>query len=59
MFEKGNLVYAYGSPIRGGGWPGNEVLGVVYAIVDEGVWVEWPGGFVCLHRMADLTTIDN
>ena len=58
-FRKGNLVYAYGSPIRGEGWPGPEVLGVVYAIVKEGVWVEWPGGVVCLHRILDLTSIDS
>ena len=58
VFEKGNLVHAYGTPIRGEGWPGRDVLGVVYAIVDEGIWVQWPGGNLCLHRPADLTNID-
>ena len=59
MFDKGNLVHAYRSPIRGEGWPGPDVLGVVYAIVKEGVWVEWPGGNLSLHRIADLTNIDS
>ena len=59
MVEKGNLVYATAPPIRGEGWPGLEVLGVVYAISKEGIWVEWPTGVVCLHRFADLTSIDN
>jgi hypothetical protein len=58
-FSKGDLVYAYGSPIRGEGWPGEYVLGVVYSIVDEGIWVQWPGGIVCMHRVGDLTNIDN
>lgn len=57
-FLKGDLVYASRAPLRGEGWPGHEVLGVVYAIVDEGVWVEWPGGIICLHRGWDLTGID-
>ena len=57
-FEKGDLVKAYGEPLRGDGWPGTDVLGVVYAIVDEGIWVQWPGGIVCLHRALDLTNID-
>jgi len=58
MVEKGNLVYALAPPIRGEGWPGLEVLGVVYAIAKEGIWVEWPGGIVCLHHFTDLTSID-
>mgnify|MGYP001224888038 CR=1 FL=1 len=58
MFDKGDLVYAYRSPIRGEGWPGAEVLGVVHAVTEEGVWVHWPGGVVCLHRLIDITSID-
>ena len=57
-FQKGDLVKSYGKPLRGEGWPGHDVLGVVYAIVDEGIWVQWPGGIVCLHRPFDLTNID-
>ena len=57
-FEKGDLVNASGPPLRGEGWPGPDVLGVVYAVVDEGIWVQWPGGIVCLHRPFDLTNID-
>ena len=58
-FSKGDLVYAYGSPIRGEGWPGEYVLGVVHSQDDEGVWVSWPGEVLCLHRLVDLTNIDN
>lgn len=57
-FEKGDLVKAWAPPLRGEGWPGIDVLGVVYAVVDEGIWVQWPGGVVCLHRFLDLTNID-
>ena len=57
-FEKGDLVKSYGEPLRGEGWPGPDVLGVVYAVVDEGIWVQWPGGIICLHRTLDLTNID-
>ena len=46
-FRKGDLVESHAAPIRGEGWPGPEVLGVVYAIVDEGIW---DGElFVCLN----------
>ena len=58
MVEKGHLVYATAEPIRGAGWPGLEVLGVVYAIAKEGIWVKWPGSTICLHRFVDLTSID-
>ena len=57
-FEKGDLVKAWRPPLRGEGWPGIDVLGVVYAVVDEGIWVHWPGGIVCLHRPFELTNID-
>ena len=58
-FRKGNLVYASRAPLRGEGWPGVEVLGVVHAVIDEGIWVQWPGGIVCLHSPLELTSIDN
>ena len=58
VFDKGDLVWGVVPPIRGEGYPGPEVLGVVYAVVDEGIWVQWPGGIVCLHRALDLTNID-
>ena len=58
-FRKGDLVYSWGKPLRGEGWPGPDVLGVVHAVVKEGVWVHWPSGVVCLHRHLDLTNVDN
>ena len=59
VLTKGMLVWAHEAPLRGSGWPGVEVLGVVYAIVKEGVWVKWPDGCLCLHRRFDLTSPDN
>lgn len=58
VLSKGMLVWAHEPPIRGRGWPGIEVLGVVYAIIEDGVWVEWPGGHLCLHRPLGLTSPD-
>jgi len=56
--DKGDLVWGLVPPIRGEGYPGPEVLGVVYAIISEGIWVEYPGGVLCLFRLLDLESAD-
>ena len=58
MFDKGSLVWAVCPPIKGAGWPGPEVLGVVYTIAKEGIWVQFPGGPICLFSPVTLTSAD-
>lgn len=58
MLEKGSLVWGVYPPIRGEGYPGPKVLGIVYAHVEEGTWVEYPGGYLCLFRSLHLESAD-
>ena len=58
VFNKGDLVWGVMPPVRGEGYPGPEVLGVVYATCPEGVWVEYPGGILCLFGSLSLESAD-
>ena len=58
VWDRGDLVWGVVPPVRGEGYPGPEVLGVVYASSPEGIWVEYPGGILCLFASMSLESAD-